>query len=64
MTDKTDKNAAELSDDALDDVKGGAETVHLYLQANGEAIKGERTARAGLRSDGELVQAVSEKVYR
>ena len=63
MTETTDDKASEISDDALDGVTGGAETVHLHLQANGEDVQGKSRARAGLRSDGELVQAVSEKVH-
>ena len=33
----------EISDTDLEIVKGGAETVHLYLQSNGEKIDGEST---------------------
>ena len=61
-----DKNTAQTLEDAeLDAVQAGAETVHLYLQSNGEAIDGQAgdgtglTRNAGLRSDGELVQSVA-----
>ena len=42
MTNDREK-ATEIEDGQLDDVQGGAETVHLYLQSNGEDIKGETT---------------------
>ncbi|MEM8790929.1 MAG: hypothetical protein AAGE80_04885 [Pseudomonadota bacterium] len=54
------KKPTEISDDALDGAQGGAETVHLKLTANGTDIKGDASnavRNAGLRSDGELVQA-------
>ncbi|MEM9044971.1 MAG: hypothetical protein AAGC81_09755 [Pseudomonadota bacterium] len=52
-----EKQPTEIKDEALDDAQGGAETVHLYLKANGSDVKGEVVQNAGLRSDGELVQA-------
>lgn len=55
------KSPEDLEDDAVDAVQGGAETVFLPPTLNGEAVEGQSTAHAGLRSDGELVQAVSER---
>ena len=64
MTDR--KKPEEISDDALDGAQGGAQRVHVELTANGADIQGASTdgdvvRNAGLRSDGELVQATKAK---
>lgn len=59
-----EKKPTEMTDDALDGAQGGAETVHLYLKANDTQTNGESgkvVRSAGLRSDGELVQAKTPK---
>lgn len=54
MTVTTGKTATKLSDDALDGVTGGAETVHFYLKSNGEKVDGEATAAEGARDNREV----------
>lgn len=70
MTDPkyTDMPAIALDEDALDQAVGGAETVHLYLKANGQEVQGETTMQAtdlartaGLQRYGALSQTAAHR---
>ncbi|MEM9044723.1 MAG: hypothetical protein AAGC81_08495 [Pseudomonadota bacterium] len=59
-----DEKLTELSDEVLDRAQGVTETAHLKLEANGAAVEGDSSkvvCNAGLRSDGESVQAKKPK---
>ena len=59
MTDKT--QPAEINEAALDDISGGPEYLAPGVYVEEVSLRtGTTKRRAGLRSDGELVQAVSD----
>ena len=59
------KKPSELNEETLDQISGGPEYLAPGVYVEEVSLRSGSTTttrRAGLRSDGELVQAVSEKV--
>ena len=59
------KKTEEIEDATLDAISGGPEYLAPGVYVEETSFKaGETTRQAGLRSDGELVQAVSDPIRR